>query len=194
MTRLLPTHGFNWKHKHPSGYATHQPVLYQAIKQTEDIKHAFASMPILELGCGHFSTEMLHILAYGKRKVISVDSSQEWIDDCRKYGGGDNHEFKLCNFDEMQMNGCYSVVFVDQGSWHSRAESLKHYAASALLVVLHDSDYLIRELGVDFGKLYHYHKTFMPLQPYPYVTGPPTTILSNFIDVRSWEINYEDYQ
>ena len=187
---LIP--GFNWQHREP--YGTHQPVLYEAIKRSEGAKHPFASMPILELGCGFYSTHLTYTIA-GDRQVISVDSDQGWIDDCKRlYGGKENHQFKLASFEEMQMNGCYSVVFVDQGDWVSRMHSLKHYAAAALFVVLHDSDYLIRELGVDFGKLYYYHKTFMPLQPYPYHTGPPTTIMSNFVDVTGWEINYEDYK
>ena len=193
MTHLLPTHGFDWKHSNSSGYGTHQPVLYQAIQQTECSKHPMASMPILELGCGLFSTELIQKFA-GTRKIVSVDSDEAWLDQYKAAYQNDNHEFKLLNFNEMQMSGCYSVVFVDQGCWQSRADSLRHYSASAFFVVLHDSDYLPRELGVDFSKLYYYHKTFMPLQPYPYVTGPPTTILSNFVDVTSWEINYEDYQ
>lgn len=184
---LIP--GFNWDFQHHSGYGTHQPVLYEAIKRA-----ILDMFPILELGCGKFSTELIHKTA-GQRKVISVDSDAGWLDSCRKEYEGPMHEFKLCSFEEMStFKGLYSVVFVDQGLWSSRLDSIKAYRYTSEFVVLHDSDYLIRELGVNFSDYYKYHKTFMPLQPYPYVTGPPTTILSNYTDVTQWEINYEDYK
>lgn len=181
---LIP--GFNWDFQNSCGYGTHQPVLYEAIKYTSDIPH-----PILELGCGNFSTDLIHAMAYGKRNIISLDHNKAWID---KFGSVEGHEFKCVSYEEMKMPGAFSVVFVDQGDWQSRADCIKHYRHMAYLVVLHDSDYLERELGINFGNHYQYYKTFMPLQPYPYVTGPPTTIMSNVIDVTKWNINYEDYQ
>lgn len=182
---LIP--GFNWTHR--DSWGTHQPVLYEAIKRCPASKE----FPILELGCGLHSTPLISAIR-GNKKVISVDSDSEWLESCRKKYESENHEFKLLSFEEMKMNGFYSVVFIDQGSWESRAECLKHYSAAAFFIVLHDSDYLPRELSIDFDKIFYYHKTFMPLPPYPFVTGPPTTILSNMVDMRSWEINYEDYQ
>ena len=184
---LIP--GFNWDFQNSCGYGTHQPVLYEAIKRS-----TLDKFPILELGCGQFSTDLIHRLAKD-RQIISVDSDAGWLDSCRKIHEGPTHEFKLCSFEEMStFTGIFSVIFVDQGLWESRLESIKAYKNNAEFVVLHDSDYLVRELGVNFSDYYKYHKTFMPLQPYPYVTGPPTTILSNFSNVTRWEINYEDYK
>ena len=189
MTHLQPTPGFEWKFREDA-YGTHQPVLYEAIKRST------WSAPILELGCGFNSTHLIHTIA-GDKIVLTVDHDEQWISKFKHLDMERRLVYQL-TYEEMlrlaKMKTQYSVVFVDQGDWQSRADSLKVFANIAELVVLHDSDYLEREGLIQFKDFYKFQKTFMPLQPYPYMTGPPTTIMSNFVDVTQWVINYEDYK
>jgi len=183
---LIP--GFNWTHR-TDAYGTHQPVLFEAIKRK------LSPLPILELGCGFNSTLLIHSAA-GDTTVITVESDNEWL---KKFSHleTETRQFNIVgSLDDIihRFKGQYSVVFIDQGKWESRASCVVHFNLSAEIVVLHDSDYLERELHMNFSDHYKYVKTFMPLEPFPYMTGPPTTIMSNYVDVTKWEINYEDYK
>lgn len=187
MTHSQPTPGFEWKHREDP-YGTHQPVLYEAIKRStwDD--------PILELGCGFNSTDLIHAIA-GNKIVLTHDHNESWINRFKERLESETHKFHVRSLEDMPfLKRKYSVIFVDQGDWESRAKTLKFMAHGAELIVLHDSDYLEREGLIQFKDHFKYFKTFMPLQPYPYMTGPPTTIMSNFVDVTTWEINYEDYK
>lgn len=183
MTSSPPTPGFSWTHKHDA-YGTHQPVLAYAISQTIG--------PILELGCGFNSTHLIHTLA-GDREVISLEHNADWISKFVDLNKEKRIVRKVNNWDDFMVNGHFGLVFVDHGDWISRLEALSFYKLSADVIVLHDSDYLQRELNVKFKDYYLYSKTWMPLQPYPYMTGPPTTAMSNYINVSEWQINYEDF-
>jgi hypothetical protein len=187
MTSLQPTLGFEWRHK-DDAWGTHQPVLYEAVKRSHG--------DVLELGSGFNSTPMIHALTENTdRKVLTVDHDANWLSKFLHLQTP-NHEFRVLGSyeDIRQIQGVFSVVFIDEGNWESRAESLKYFADKATYLVLHDSDYIERQLEFKFAEHFAYFKTYMPLQPYPYETGPPTTLLSNIIDVRQWDINYEDYK
>lgn len=187
MTHSQPTHGFEWRHRNDA-YGTHQPVLYEAIKRS------LWPDPILELGCGFNSTDLIHAIA-GDKEVFTYDHDAEWLERFKGRLENDKHKFHVVPYQDMPYRKRkYSVIFVDQGNWESRADTLAFKGNEAELLVLHDSDYLEREGLMRFQDHFKYYKTFMPLEPYPYMTGPPTTILSNFVDVTNWEINYEDYK
>ncbi len=186
MTPSQHTLGFEWRHQFDA-WGTHQPVLYEAIKRT--------SGPIVELGSGYNSTALIHAVAGPDRKVTTFEHDVDWMMRFMQYKVLPNHD--VCWLHSwssiLHISGPLSVVFVDQGLWESRAESIKHFANIAEVVVLHDSDYLERELKINFRDYYKWVRTHMPLEPYPYMTGPPTTIMSNSINVEEWEINYKDY-
>lgn len=183
---LIP--GFNWTHR-TDAYGTHQPVLFEAIKRSK------SPNPILELGCGFNSTLLIHASAEDK-EVITVETNRDWLSKFEHLTTEKRRFILVKDFHEilMRFNDNYSVVFIDQGEWESRAFCVEKFKNSSEFVVLHDADYLEREIHMNFSDHYKYVKTFMPLQPYPYMTGPPTTIMSNYVDVTEWNINYEDYK
>ena len=186
MTSLPPTHGFEFTHR-TDAWGTHQPVLCEAVLRTNG--------PILELGSGYNSTRLIHHFTKGSgRQILTVDHDATWLSKFLDLESP-THQFKiLSSWDEItEFKGPYSVVFVDEGLWESRVTSLKHFADKAMYVVLHDSDYIQNQLQFNFADHYKYFKTFIPIEPHPYVTGPPTTILSNVIDVGEWEIDYAEY-
>jgi hypothetical protein len=190
MTHLLPTHGFKWKHREDA-YATHQPVLYEAIRRTEGLPGA-----IVELGCGFNSTNLIHEIA-GKRTVFSIEHDRGWMSKF-EHLGTPNRRFILINswyeiFTHFASETDLSVVFIDHGDWDSRAHCVEFFKNRSDLVVIHDSDYLERTGLLKYKDHYKYVKTFMPLEPYPYMTGPPTTLMSNNADITGWEIDYANY-
>ena len=120
-------------------YATHQPVLEEILKLNEK--------PILELGCGRGSTEMIsHYSRIKSLMALSIEKDKSWMD---KYTHltTDLHTFKhIDNFRDWfdfysSLDTEWGLVFVDQGEWESRTESVKYYKDIADYVILHDCDY-----------------------------------------------------
>lgn len=188
----MKTHmNFNWTHR-TDAYATHQPVLFEAIKRTEHLDG-----PIVELGCGYNSTKLIHDSA-GERTVFSLEHDLSWLIKFDHLGTPKRRFIHINSWYDILTQFAsetdLSVVFVDQGDWDSRAQCVEFFKRRSAVVVVHDSDYLERTGLLKYNEHYEYFKTFMPLEPYPYMTGPPTTILSNYIDVSSWNIDYEDYK
>lgn len=182
----------DWKHQ-TDAYGTHQPVLFEAIKRTKGL----SSGPIVELGCGFNSTNLIHEIAE-ERTVFSVEHDRSWMSKF-EHLGTENRRFLLINswYEILTIFASetdLSVVFIDQGDWDSRAQCVEFFKNRAAIVVIHDSDYLERMGMLQYKDHYKFVKTFMPLEPYPYMTGPPTTIMSNIIDVITWDINYENYK
>lgn len=183
--------GFEWTHR-TDAYATHQPVLYETLKLAEK---EFPNLNVLELGVGNGSTRLLHGFANPETSVVSIESDLDWARQFGKLIKKNRYLILVQDWDELYEDWMdhYSLVFIDMGSWDARLKAVKNFIDSKIVVV-HDSDYLEREYPFKFSDHYKYYKTFMPLQPYPYMTGPPTTVLSNFIDVTKLEVNYEDYK
>lgn len=181
-----------YQHK-TNPYATHQPVLYECIKRSVAPGH------IVELGCGDGSTHLINEVCkeLGKN-AISIETDEKWFMKFTNFIEDHHRFFLLKHWSEIisKLNELeIAVLFVDQGNWESRLDTIIRFN-DIPLVILHDSDYFPREFpGFSFDKHYKYVRTYMPLRPHPYHTGPPTTLLSNSIDItkEDWNINYENY-
>ncbi len=144
-------------------YHTHQPVLYEMAMQT--------SGPIIEFGCGHGSTELLHeICKVNKRLLISLDDNLEWLNTFKEKYKSDSawHKFIFVPGKPSQdspsaehwvefMQSCdllqecnFDICFIDQSPWQGRVETLKFMKDKAKFFIVHDCDYFPRE-GL-FGK------------------------------------------
>lgn len=192
MTLSHSTPGFEWTHR-TDAYATHQPVLYEAIKLSEDW---YPNLNILELGVGNGSTKLIHSVASPETSVVSIETDLDWAKKFAKHIKKNRYLIMVGDWDELYEDwmDTYGLVFIDMGSWEARLKAVKNFIDSKIVIV-HDSDYLEREFApFKFADHYKYYKTFMPLQPYPYMTGPPTTIMSNHLDVTLLDVNYEDYK
>lgn len=191
MTCSLPIPGFKWSYRNDP-YGTHQPILHRALCETKN-----SEGPIAELGCGFNSTELIHRMA-GSRTVYSLDHTKEWLSKFEHMATQDRR-FHLINswYDIIRYFSSetdLSVVFIDQGDWTSRAQCIEFFKNRSEIVLIHDSDYLLSNKLINrYEDHYKHVKTFMPPEPYPYMTGPPTTVMSNNIDVSKWEIDYNEY-
>lgn len=113
-------------------YQSHLPALLACC--------AVTTGPVLELGCGHFSTPHLHALCGAlKRLLVSVESDEEWrAEFITKYGNGFNHAFRSEVMDTGSVR--WGVAFID----HSPGGANRAVAFRALIdvsefVVVHDA-------------------------------------------------------
>lgn len=129
------------------GWGSHIPVLIEALRQTTG--------PVLELGMGHSSTILLHMLCADQgRKLISYDNDQTYIKIFRKFSD-QGHEIKLVNWDEIDISQRWGVVLVDEGPAEQRIKNIRKLVNNADFLVLHDTE----------DPIYHYDEIY-PLFKY----------------------------
>lgn len=180
-------------------FSTHQPVLIEVIKNLP------SRSKILELGSGRGSTELIHKLAlkYG-HLVTTVDDSEEWIDKYRNAFVEEHHSYILCsiadiNTDKRIIESDWDLVFIDQGDWNSRFESLKIFANRVKYIMIHDSDYFpksgtfgklitpaipdVSPQIVEYSDVFKSWKEYYPNAPWAAESGPPTLLGSNLINI-----------
>jgi len=117
-----------------TNYGTHQAPLMTVIANTQG--------PVLELGCGDFSTPLLHALcAPSKRFLMSAETNKSWmrffVDLSREW-----HLFRWVetpkDWDTVGDNIHWSVVFVDHEPVLRRIEDIKRLRNKADIFVVHD--------------------------------------------------------
>jgi hypothetical protein len=189
-----------------NAFATHQPVLI------EIFKHLSKEGSVLELGSGLGSTELLHNLCLkDNRKLVTVDDSEEWLQKYENQFTSPNHKYKLLpieniNYDKEILDTKWELIFIDQGSWENRVESVKVFKDICKFLVIHDSDYfpstglmgkvitkaipLETPAVVDHSDNFKYFKEFYPSKPWPAESGPPTLVGSNFVPI-DFEVNMD---
>jgi len=110
-------------------YATHLPLLAACV--------ASSGGPVLELGCGLYSTPVLHALCLG-RTLLSVESDPEWYA-LFKHFESDNHHIILSK-ELPELPGPWSVVLIDQRPAKARAPSIIRLREKTELFVIHDTE------------------------------------------------------
>ena len=149
-------------------YCSHFPVLVKVLSVTKGT--------VLEVGMGPFSTPIMHWLCFDQgRKLISLDSNEEFIQLNRRFAS-EKHEIHLIkNWDDFDFNRKWDVVFVDNER-KMRASVIKKIANNTNYVIIHDSEeydyYHIDEIFPLFKYRYDYSKAV-----------PNTTVLSNKKDL-----------
>ena len=141
-------------------WSTHQPVLYAVAKATKG--------PIIEFGCGHGSTDLLHAMCEKEgRLLITLEDDWNWMNRfTQKYLGqgynADNsgwhrfyyvpgkrlddlenpaHWIAFMDHFDLLSSLDFDVCFIDQSPWLARYETLQRMKNKARFVVIHDVDY-----------------------------------------------------
>jgi len=129
-----------------SGYGTHQMVLLETLRRVKG--------PVLELGAGDYSTELIHNALKGRNiKILTLDHDQEWLS---KYDhlNSEFHDLKCVGNEDIQEfydndNQYWGLVFIDYGTedpddpWRARINAMLKYNRSADYIILHDCDALL---------------------------------------------------
>ena len=116
--------------------------------------------PILELGCGHYSTPLLAaIAAYQERKYLVQASNAEWA---AKFV--EDADVELVDWATWEPKGEWGLVFLDsEEAVKDRIERLPALAKIAKLVVMHDANVAVqnphwKECVQDYKQISMYHR------------------------------------
>lgn len=189
-------------------FATHQPVLWTYLHETEG--------PVLELGSGYGSTILLHIYCQEMNRLLfTVDDNPAWLNKFASCAS-DMHKFILLNRSAHREDASHwklflnredvrstqwGLVFIDQSPWEARYHSAEILKNNAQILIIHDCDYYpennkyfgkviqrlqpyVTEGEYDFSDMFKYSQVYFPEKPWPAPTGPPTLVgsqtISNF--------------
>ncbi len=103
----------------------------------------------------------------------------------------------------------FDLCFVDQSPWQARLETIKRFRSKSKYIILHDCDYFPENniagktivpmnytaniAGVyAFDDIIRHFKIYYPVKPWPYPSGPPTLLGSDYESVFP-EIDYNNY-
>jgi len=113
-------------------YATHLPVLAACVAHT--------SGPVLELGCGAYSTPLLHALCVG-RPLLSLENDLAWYSQFEHLTTG-QHIVRLVQspWEAADLGGPYDVVLVDHSPPLRRVQEIKRLRGMVRLFVVHDTE------------------------------------------------------
>ena len=133
---------------------------------------------VVEFGTGMFSTPVLHWMCVpDKRKLVSYESNIKFYEIARQYSDEFHDVLFVSNFDNLDIEKPWDVVFIDHQADRRRIEA-RRVSNCAQFVILHDT------CGRD--EKYFQYKDIYPLYKYKYqfnLIRPKTSVLSNFVDV-----------
>lgn len=132
--------------------------------------------PLLEIGCGPFSTPFLH--GYPKNlpsfQVVSIERELDWAQGLQGRGFPVHHEPSIANAVERFKTMPWKIVFVDCHK-EDRLPSIEAFLNHGCVIVVHDTE---ADYFVPFLPTVKYVKTFKELCPW-------TSWMSNVTDVNS---------
>ena len=152
---------------------SHLPMLMKAVAETTG--------PILELGCGLYSTTPLHWACWlPKRKLVTYENNPAFFDFLKAYET-DYHEVHcIDDWDSIDLSGPWSVAFIDHEPPFRRGIELGRLTHAGY-VVCHDSEgrndrkYGLSKSAGLFRYSFEYKDAF-----------PHTSIFSNTHDVKDF--------
>ncbi len=165
-----------------ANWGTHQTPLITAVMHTDG--------PILELGCGDFSTPLLHaICSANQRTLLSTDTDKKWL---RLFLDLETawHTFvyvpvfenprnpQANKWDQIGNDIHWSIVFIDHHPGTRRAADIKRLRSHADIFVVHDTE-----------KAYKDYRPVLASFKYRFVYKryrKQTTLVSDTIDVAKF--------
>jgi len=130
----------------PDGFATHLPLLTACVLATDG--------PVIELGCGFWSTPILHELCSpfpghrDGRRLLTCCANADWLGRFSRQLATDEHFFLAVDPDAdgagwarlPEIDHNWDVALVDHAPPGRRKHDLMRLADTARLVVVHDSE------------------------------------------------------
>ena len=157
---------------------SHLPVLMKLVPATTG--------PILEMGCGHFSTIYLHWACFPtKRRLVTYENNPTYYGFAKLFEA-DFHEIH-CVTDWDAQDICseqWSIAFLDHEPPQRRGIELRRLINNADYIVAHDAGRSRRNRKFGFGGV---HDLFKYSYDYE-VTWPPTSVWSNKYDLSKFDV------
>lgn len=152
---------------------SHLPVLMEAVRRT--------SGPILELGCGIYSTNPLHWACWvPKRRLVTYESNPDFFEFLQRYERDFHEVHCIDDWDAIDINERWGVAFVDHAPEHRRGVEVArlHHAE---FVVAHDTEPKNRRKQNYDTIMDSFRYRFDHTGAYPH-----TTVFSDFHDVSNF--------
>jgi len=133
-----------------AGYASHLPVLIACVLRTQ---HESVH-PVLELGCGAYSTPVLHAMCCESgRQLFSYETDAGWLE-AFKYYCHPPHSFKLVeDWAAVPVESRrWGVVLVDHAPSQRRRVEVERLRGHARLIVCHDTEHRLYRFEDVFGQ------------------------------------------
>lgn len=156
---------------------SHLPVLAHLL--------AITTGPVLELGCGMYSTPFLHWLCHPRRRrLVTVESAPDYYAYARRFETAHHEVWCVTDWDTVDLSGPWSVAFVDHSPSEKRWQSVLRLASVSDYVAAHDAEN-------SQAHKYQYaraHGAYRWRWKYTDTTGPFTAVFSNQHDLRGLTI------
>jgi hypothetical protein len=125
-----------------SGYGSHKIALLAA-----SILTAQDGGPAMEMGCGYYSTILLHQILVNeqKRYLLSTDTDREWLSKFEANFSSPTHQFRhisrTSDWDNVGIDRPrWSIVFIDHKPGERRVVDMIRLANVSDVVIVHDSE------------------------------------------------------
>jgi tetratricopeptide (TPR) repeat protein len=115
-------------------YSTHQRMLAAALVQ-------YPVGPVLEAGCGHYSTRLLHSLCEAQgRELYTLEADAGWMEHFR-YMASPRHHFQVADWDNLPDPGPegWGIIFVDAEPT-ARPKLMEAMIDKTKVIVCHDAE------------------------------------------------------
>jgi hypothetical protein len=169
---------------HESGFGSHKLVLLAA-----SILTAEHDKPVMEMGCGYYSTLLLHQIVVNEQKrfLLSTDTDREWLSKFEANMSSSLHQFRhISQTSEWDNVGLdhprWSIVFIDHKPGERRVTDIIRLANISDIVIVHDTE----------TPSYNYEPG-LAIYPYRYrydYVRPYTDVLSKNNEKLHRNINY----
>lgn len=140
---------------------------------------AHTTGPILELGCGDFSTPLLHAACSGsQRLLVTTENNKMWMNYFLDMANN-WHKFILVNdWNKIGNDTHWSVVFVDNAPGGQRIVDIARLRKNTDIFVAHDTE----DVFYNYNSILPTFKYRYTYKRYPVTT----TVVSDVIDVRTF--------
>lgn len=117
----------------PDPYATHQRLLTKYLIRTTG--------PIVELGCGDYSTPIIHEIAAAQgRTVRTLESDAGWLNKFADMKTEWHTMEHVASWDAVEYSGRIGLAFIDQTPGHTRPIEFMKLREVADVLILHDTE------------------------------------------------------
>ena len=152
---------------------SHLPFLCRAFIELRE-----SNGDVLELGCGEYSTHILHELC-ANRNLVSLDNDPGWVNNYILFKSPKHDVRVVESWDNLpEYHRKWDIVLVDQAPGSARIGSINALANNAKIIIIHDTE------DPRYGYA-PYIESFIYKREYT-LNVCRTYALSNFIDISEW--------